>query len=350
MFLFFQSLRTSIDSHNFLESGSTTTSASSFKTLGCMTSGPTDLYIISLIRCPWTWYLLTVGGILLPQSPHEGLRSERHEKSDCQWRHRQRSTENLLRSCWVLEPSPSPLLPFLPSYLSWRYTLLHLSSLGNIPVEFLFLIFHILTGFNSICALPFLISSLCVQMAFLYSSQATLLLFCLCISILSLSSTSKSLLSHVGFLSLLLDFLCWRIESSCALREVALKSCQLCSGPLFRRTVCQEISSNNSLHSLKFSDPTLLFCQVHITWDHKLKQRMDVTTQTALMSTSKASLLVVPSNTWTRKSSSADSRSLLDCFQPAMLLSRYPDVRNPPPKWGPVSTILLVTEARMPHE
>lgn len=41
----------------------------SLKTLGCISSGPTDLRMFRFLRCSWTWSLLTVGGTLLPEPP-----------------------------------------------------------------------------------------------------------------------------------------------------------------------------------------------------------------------------------------------------------------------------------------
>lgn len=41
----------------------------SLMTLGCISSGPTDLRIFRFLRCSWTWFLLTVGGTLLPEPP-----------------------------------------------------------------------------------------------------------------------------------------------------------------------------------------------------------------------------------------------------------------------------------------
>lgn len=61
-----------------------------------------------------------------------------------------------------------------------------------------------------------------------------------------------------------LDFFCWDIENSSALRKVSLKTCQLCSISLSLRIFSQGISSNDSLYSqtsalLKFKVLSQLF-------------------------------------------------------------------------------------------
>jgi len=70
MFPFFHSLGTSPNSCDFsdmMEIGSATTSASSFRILGFISSGPMDLYTFSLIRQSQTCSAFTVGGILFSQ-------------------------------------------------------------------------------------------------------------------------------------------------------------------------------------------------------------------------------------------------------------------------------------------
>ncbi|KAK4805578.1 hypothetical protein QYF61_009343 [Mycteria americana] len=105
----------------------------------------------------------------------------------------------------------------------------------NFPESF-FLSFAPLAKFSSNCALPFLIPSLCIWAVSLYSSQDTRPLFhCLCISFLHFSLRRRSLLSHAGLLLSLPDFIQVGIGSSCALRKMSLKSCQLCSAPLSLR-------------------------------------------------------------------------------------------------------------------
>lgn len=69
VFPFFQS---SPDSHDFTdrtESRLATTSANLTRTLGCLSSDPTDLYTFSLMRWSHTSSALSLGRILLPQSP-----------------------------------------------------------------------------------------------------------------------------------------------------------------------------------------------------------------------------------------------------------------------------------------
>ena len=67
-------MRTSPDSHDFsdmMEVVLATTSACSFSSPDCMSSGPTELCTFSLTRLSWTCSLLTLWGILLLQSPLE---------------------------------------------------------------------------------------------------------------------------------------------------------------------------------------------------------------------------------------------------------------------------------------
>jgi len=70
-FFFFQPLGTSHDSHDFsdmMEVSLATTSASSFRTLECMSSSSIDLYTFSLMRWSQTCSSLVEGGVLLPDS------------------------------------------------------------------------------------------------------------------------------------------------------------------------------------------------------------------------------------------------------------------------------------------
>ena len=72
MLAFFQSPQISPDCHVFsdiIESGFAGTAANSPTTLGCVTLGPIDLRIFMFLRWSQTWSSLTVGGMLLPQSP-----------------------------------------------------------------------------------------------------------------------------------------------------------------------------------------------------------------------------------------------------------------------------------------
>ena len=117
------------------------------------------------------------------------------------------------RTCWLAQPSPCLLKSVLPSYFR-----------GDT-----------------------------LSFGCLFSSQATHPCFhCLYFS-LSFSLTRRSVFSHAGLLPPVLSFLCWGMESSCALRKASLNCCQFCSIPLFLRTVSQGISSNNSLNSQKFT-------------------------------------------------------------------------------------------------
>lgn len=100
-----------------------------------------------------------------------------------------------------------------------------------------------LTKISFTCTSAFLIPSLHVWTASLFPSQDTCPCFhSLCISLLSLGLTSRSVTSVSCLLSLI----------SCALRKVHLKSCQVCSVSLSRRTVPQGMPSNNSLTRWKF--------------------------------------------------------------------------------------------------
>jgi len=127
------------------------------------------------------------------------------------------------------------------------------------------LFFTSLTKFSSIYALTFLILSLHIQTTALNSSQDTHPCFhFLYISLFSLSLSCRSLLSHADQPPPLLSFFCWGIESSCAVRRLSLKSCQLCYVPVPSRTLSQEIPPCSSLSSqnfalLKFRVLTLLF-------------------------------------------------------------------------------------------
>ena len=69
MFPFSQSLESSLDSHDFLnimESVLVSTSANSFRTMGCMSSSPIDLYTFSLMRWSQTYSALALVRIFLP--------------------------------------------------------------------------------------------------------------------------------------------------------------------------------------------------------------------------------------------------------------------------------------------
>ena len=75
IFPFFQSLGTlpgCRDLSNAMESGLATPSASSLRTVGCISSGPTDLCMFRFLTWPQTSSSLTVGVALPPWSPSCG--------------------------------------------------------------------------------------------------------------------------------------------------------------------------------------------------------------------------------------------------------------------------------------
>jgi len=129
MLPFFWSLGTYPDCHDFsniIESGLTTTSANFLRTLWVQMRCIADLSMFRLLRCSWTWSLLTVWGMLLPQSPpaklnNWGLCAEQlFEKTEA-------------KSCWVPQPSPCLLLVACLFQSLGGYTLL--DFLVGIPVE-----------------------------------------------------------------------------------------------------------------------------------------------------------------------------------------------------------------------
>ena len=182
MFPFFQSLETSPDSHNFsnmMESNLETTSASSFRLMGCMSSGHIDFCTFSIMR--WSY---TRRDFSSP-APTQKFRDTRDVRNMV-------SSED-----WGKEPTKCmPALPF------------HLSEGVNSPLPNSFypvylkkpylLFFTSLTKFTFTCALTFLIPSLHVQTASLFSSQAThSCIYCQYFFFFFLSLTSRSLLSHI---------------------------------------------------------------------------------------------------------------------------------------------------------
>jgi len=71
MFTLFQSVGTSLDCYDFsymLDSGLATSSASSFRTHRCTSSGLLDLCTYWLLRWSWTWSSPTVGSSSFSQS------------------------------------------------------------------------------------------------------------------------------------------------------------------------------------------------------------------------------------------------------------------------------------------
>jgi len=161
---------------------------------------------------------------------------------------------------------------------------------------------------------------------------------CLCSSLFFLSLTSISCLGHAGLFPSLPDFLHLGIESSCALWNTSLKTCQLCSVPLSLRTVSQGVLLTISLKSwkfalLKFRVLTMLFVipislsSISSTSAWSLQPRLppiltSPTSSLALVTTrsSIASPRVGVLITWLKKLSSMHSRNLLDCLQLAVLL------------------------------
>jgi len=140
MVLFFQSPRTSPDSHNFsnvMESSSAITSDSSFRILECMSFVFIDLYTFNLVRQSQTCSALPVGWILLSHTPPGG--SEMWEA----WK----------RSLTDSEDWGKGLAEYLSLHIFWSdfslliywrgYTLLCLSILTDVPVEPALVIFHI---------------------------------------------------------------------------------------------------------------------------------------------------------------------------------------------------------------
>ena len=113
---FFQSPGTSPecrDFSNIMEGGLETTSATSLRTLGCISSGPMDWCMFRFLRWSRTWSSLTVGGLCSPCPCLAVHPVERCGKRDRQGRLRQ-------KSCWVPQPSPCLVLPVCQSCSSGR--------------------------------------------------------------------------------------------------------------------------------------------------------------------------------------------------------------------------------------
>jgi len=128
MFPFFQSLGTSPDCHdlwNIMESGLAMTSANSLRTLGCISSGPTDLRMCSgCLGDPERGLPLQWEG-LYPSRPHLAvyLRGRGEERS-CQWRLRQKMLLSTLAFSSV-----GTRLPFL--FIRWGMLSLNKSRMYN---------------------------------------------------------------------------------------------------------------------------------------------------------------------------------------------------------------------------
>ena len=104
------------------------------------------------------------------------------------------SSEDRGKELDELLPSPCLLKPVLLIYQR-VYTLLGMSVLINVPVES-----HLFTFLNKFCALAFLIPSLHIQLAFLYSFQVTHPYFhCLYISFLFPQSNQQVLAQPCWF-------------------------------------------------------------------------------------------------------------------------------------------------------
>jgi len=157
----------------------------------------------------WTCSALILGGTLLPQPL---LVSSGMQETYEAWLAVETEGKNSL-STLVFSTSEASF----PFSLFRRDTLSFASLLWTMYLKKPFLLFFkFLAKLNSICALIFLIPSLHILTASLYSSQATYpQSHSLHISFLSLSLTSRSFISPAGFLPRLPVFLFWGMASSC---------------------------------------------------------------------------------------------------------------------------------------
>jgi len=129
---FFQSPGTSPDCHDFsntIEGGLAVMWANSLRTLGCISSGPTDLWMFGFLRWSQTWSLLTTGGALLPQSPSSKLII--WGLCDRQLLEKTKARKLLSDSAFSLSVVTS--LPM--SLTGERYTLFNFPFLIKVPVE-----------------------------------------------------------------------------------------------------------------------------------------------------------------------------------------------------------------------
>ena len=138
MFPFFRSPGTSSDLHDFpdiMESGLATTSASSLRTLGCIPSGPRDLWMFRFLRWSWTRSSLTLElcscSSRLAVHPFKSCGNR-----GCQWRQRQ-------KCCWLTQPPSRPFLPVCQSYSSGGYAFFDLPLLADILVKAILIILPI---------------------------------------------------------------------------------------------------------------------------------------------------------------------------------------------------------------
>jgi len=146
-------------------------------TLGCISLGPINLWMFRFLRWLQTWSLFIVGwdGHCFPSPQILIHLLEKHVKSSCQWRLRQ-------KSFWVPQPSPWSVVTSLPVLLIRRVLILGLSYSGWY-------------AFRSLS--QFLFASLAKSV----SSWALAFL------ILSLQHTSSTPILLTGYLSLLLPLL-----------------------------------------------------------------------------------------------------------------------------------------------
>lgn len=144
------------------------------------------------------------------------------------------------------QPSPYPLSSVPPSHLLRLYILLGLSFLTNTLRG---LHFTSLAKSHYICAFASVIPSLPIWTISLYLSRPHVSASsgCAFLSYSSVWGADSCSSNHSGFPYALLDFLNIRMEGSCALWKVSLKSCQLLSATLSLRTVFQGILPTNSL-------------------------------------------------------------------------------------------------------
>lgn len=103
------------------------TSAYSFRTLGCISLVPMDWCMFKYLRWSWTWAFLTVNCSLQSQPCGSGNWEMWEERF---------ILKALVKNCWIAQPSPYQFSLVLMSYLSraGMFTLIFL-FLASIPVE-----------------------------------------------------------------------------------------------------------------------------------------------------------------------------------------------------------------------
>lgn len=181
IFHFLQSLGTSPNSPDFwhmIDSGLVTTSASSLGILRCTLLGPMGFCMFIFLRWSQTWSSLTMKGTSFPQSLTWGSGAWEMHRSGYQWKVRQKN---------LMTTSASSMLVLTISSFFIRgakFYLIFFSQSTNL-LKPLLLFFMSLAKFSFNCVIDFLISSLHMWSASLYSSQDTCTWFhCLCISFL----------------------------------------------------------------------------------------------------------------------------------------------------------------------